>query len=121
MNNVDVDLSFVRLPEAALMFPAPPTTGEDFDICRFRNPGNVTREFEERAEKLGFPIRFHDLRASHETALLDSGVPDHTVDARCGHDPAVLLRSYARRTKKADESAAVAIRGLSKGVLDSVR
>jgi hypothetical protein len=24
------------------------------------------------------------------------------VAARCGHDPAVMLRSYAKRTKKAD-------------------
>jgi hypothetical protein len=30
--------------------------------------------------------------------LLDAGVPVHVVAARCGHDPAVLLRSYAKRT-----------------------
>jgi hypothetical protein len=36
---------------------------------------------------------------------------------RCGHDPAVLLRFYAKRTRKADESAAGAIAALSKGVL----
>ena len=32
-------------------------------------------------------------------------------------DPAVLLRSYAKRTKKADTSAAAIIGALSKGVL----
>jgi hypothetical protein len=57
------------------------------------------------------------LRGSHETALLDAGVPVHVVAARCGHDPAVLLRSYAKRTKKADTSAAAVIGTLSKGVL----
>ena len=57
--------------------------------------------------KLGLPVRFHDLRGSHETMLLDAGVPLHVVAARCGHTPAVLLRSYAKRTRKADTSAAV--------------
>jgi hypothetical protein len=39
------------------------------------------------------------------------------VAARCGHDPAVLLRNYAKRTKKADTSAANVIGGLSKVIL----
>jgi integrase len=65
-----------------------------------------------------FPgIRFHDLRGSHETALLDAGVPVHVVAARCGHDAATLLRSYAKRTKRADASAAAVIANMSKGVL----
>jgi len=34
------------------------------------------------------------------------GAPVHVVAARCGHDPAVLLRSYAERTKKSATSAA---------------
>jgi integrase len=59
---------------------------------------------------------FHGLRGTHET-LLDAGVPVHVVAARCGHDPAVLLRTYARRTKKADTSAAAVIGALAKGVL----
>ena len=68
--------------------------------------------------KLGFPeLRFHDLRGSHETLLLDAGVPVHVVAARCGHDPAVLLRSYAKRTRKADTSAAAVIGALAKNVL----
>jgi integrase len=58
-----------------------------------------------------------ELLGTHETMLLDAGVPVHVVAARCGHDPAVLLRSYAKRTKKADTSAPVVIGALSKGVL----
>jgi integrase len=74
--------------------------------------------FKHRAVKLGFPtLRFHDLRGSHETCLLDAGVPVHVVAARCGHDPAVLLRAYARRTKKADDTAAAVVGTLMKGVL----
>jgi len=49
--------------------------------------------------------------------LLDRGVPVHVVAARCGHDPAILLRNYAKRTRRADTSAAAVIGSLSKGVL----
>jgi integrase len=113
-----IDLSLVRLPSDGLMFPSPPTAGEDFSFTKLRGPENVTKEFMRKARKLGFPkLRFHDLRGSHETILLDSGVPVHVVAARCGHDPAVLLRTYAKRTKKADTSAAAVIGALSKGIL----
>jgi integrase len=106
----------VKLPETALMFPSP--RGERFDYRRLRDAHAVTRQFVRRARKLGFPkLRFHDLRGSHETLLLDAGVPVHVVAARCGHDPAVLLRTYAKRTRKADTSAAETIGKLSKGIL----
>jgi integrase len=113
-----VDLSLVKLPDDALVFPNPPGPGADFSFTALRMPGNVTKEFGRRAHKLGFAdLRFHDLRGTHETLLLDAGVPVHVVAARCGHDPAVLLRSYAKRTKKADTSAAAVIGTLSKGIL----
>jgi integrase len=113
-----VDLSLVKLPADALIFPSP--AGPDFDFARLRDAHAVTRLFVRRAGKLGFPgLRFHDLRGTHETMLLDAGVPVHVVAARCGHDPAVLLRTYARRTRKADSSAAEAIGKLSKSILAS--
>jgi integrase len=113
-----VDLSLVKLPADALMFPAPPVAGEAFDFARLRNPKSVTKETRKRFRKLGFAtLRFHDLRASHDTALLDAHVPVHTVAARSGHDAGVLLRNYAKRTKTADTSAAAVIGELSKGIL----
>jgi integrase len=57
------------------------------------------------------------LRGTHETLMLDAGAPVHVVAARCGHDPAVLLRSYAKRTRKADTSAAAVWSAVSKGIL----
>lgn len=42
-----------------------------------------------------FAPRFHDLRHSHATWLLEAGQPVHRVAARLGHDPAVLMRVYA--------------------------
>jgi integrase len=111
-----VDFSLVRLPEGALIFPSPASA--DFDFTRPRDPHAITRGFVRHARKLGFKrLRFHDLRGSHETALLDAGVPVHVVAERCGHDPAVLLRNYAKRTRKADTSAAAVIGNLSKGIL----
>ena len=117
-DGVTVDLSLVKLPDDALVFPNPPESGEDFSFTKLRNPDNTTKEFIRRARKLGFPgLRFHDLRGTHETLLLDAGVPVHVVAARCGHDPAVLLRSYAKRTRKADTSAAAVIGALSREIL----
>jgi integrase len=80
------------------MFPSPV---EPFSCTRLRHGKSVTKEARRRFRKLGFAtLRFHDLRVSHETALLDAGVPVHVVAARCGHDPAVLLRNYAKRTAR---------------------
>jgi integrase len=110
-----VDFSLVKLPDGALMFPSP--SGSRFDFRKPRDPLAVTRGFVRRARKLGFPqLRFHDLRGSHETLLLDQGVGIHVVAGRCGHDPAVLLRSYAKRTKKADTSAAAVIGAISRNL-----
>jgi integrase len=117
-DGVAVNLSLVRLSDNALMFPSPPAPGEDFSFNKLRDPDYLTKAFARRARALGFPdLRFHDLRGTHETLLLDAGVPVHVVAARCGHDPAVLLRAYAKRTHKADTSAAAVIGALSKGVL----
>jgi integrase len=119
-DGVEVDLSLVNLPEESLMFPNLLPGPQGISLTSLRTPGNVTKEFLRRAKLLGFPdLRLHDLRGTHETLLLDAGVPVHVVAARCGHDPAVLLRSYAKRSKKADTSAAAVIGALSKGVLRS--
>lgn len=112
-----VDLSLIQLPAGALMFPSPPQEG-DFDFTRLRNPHSVTKETRRRFRKLGFTtLRFHDLRGSHGTALLDAGVPVHVVAERLGHDPAMLLRAYAKRNRKSDRAAAAVIGELAKGVL----
>jgi hypothetical protein len=101
----------VKLPEDALAFPEVGT------LTKIRSPDSVTNSFIIRARKLGFPIHIHDLGASHSTARLDRGVPLHVVAKRIGDDPATLLRSYAKSTKKADANAAEAIAALMKGVL----
>jgi integrase len=114
-DSASVDLSLVKLlvklPEDALVFPKP------FTLSEPRRPRNMAKEFVRKARKLGFKkLRFHGLRGSHETMLLDAGVPIHVV-ARCGHDPATLLRNYAKRTKRADTSAASVIGNISRTIL----
>lgn len=116
----EVDLSLIRLPAKALMFPGVPETGAEFDVTVPRNPRNFSKEFARRAGLLGFgATRFHDLRGIHSTALLDSGIPVHTVAQRIGDDPAVLLRNYVKRqrTKAADASLSDAIGALAAGFL----
>lgn len=114
-DGVAVDLSLIKLPADALMFPSFYT--RDFDLTRPRECNGLTKQFEKHAHEMFPGLRFHDLRGSHETALLDAGVPVHVVAARCGHDPATLLRSYAKRTKRADASAANVIAAMTRGVL----
>jgi integrase len=115
-DGAQVDLSLIKLPEGALMFPSP--SGREVDLTKLRNTNRITDRFQTHARKFYPGLRFHDLRGSHETALLDAGVPVHVVAARCGHDPATLLRSYAKRTKKADTSAADIIASMTKALND---
>jgi len=71
------------------------------------------------ARKLALPSCGSTISAQRmKTLLLDAGVPVHVVLPRAaGHDAAVLLRVYAKRTRKADTSAAAIIGALSKNVL----
>lgn len=114
-DGVKVDLSLVKFPEGALIFPS---FADDFDLTKLRDGRAMSREFARQARRRGFKgLTFKDLRSSHETILLDRGVPVHVVAKRCGHDPAVLLRAYAKRTKKADTSAAEIIETMSGSAL----
>jgi integrase len=117
--SAQVDLSLVKLPSDALVFPSLwPAAGARVSFTKPRDPGNVTHKFMARAVKLGFPgMRFHDLRGSHVTIQLNAGVPLHVVAERCGHDPTVMLRAYAKYTKQADTLAAAVMSEVAKGLL----
>lgn len=53
------------------------------------------------------PIRFHDLRHSHATALIEAGVDLVTVQKRMGHsDVSILMNTYVHSTKKSRQEAA---------------
>jgi integrase len=97
-----------------------PERGEDFDFTKPRNPRAFSKVFARRAERIGFGrIRFHDLRGIHATALLDAGIPPHTVAQRIGDDPTTVLRAYVKRkrSKAADQSVVSAITTIAAGFL----
>jgi integrase len=99
------DLRLIRLPEGALIFPGSPAEG--FDFTTPRNPNTVTNTFHKVVKRLGFPkLRFHDLRGTAITRMLSAGVPPHIVAKRHGHDPAIMLRSYAKALPQDDRAAA---------------
>lgn len=121
-DGADVDLSLVRLPDDALIFPGSPPAGQDFSFTRPRDPSAFSKRFRAAADALGFlGFEFHHLRGTHATLLLDKGVPVHVVAERIGDDPAVLLRNYAKRKRKqtADTSVASVINAISAGILGS--
>ena len=100
------------------MFPRWPSVGKSFSFTEIREPRATTKQFVRIATALGFPgLRFHDLRGTHATLLLNAGVPAHVVAERCGHDTTVLWSNYAKMTKSANTSAADVIGALAKGAL----
>ena len=112
-DGVAVDLSLVKLPADALMFPSP--IGSEIDLAQPRDPHAVTRTFCHRAVRLGFKgLRFHDLRGSHATQLLRQRMPIDVVARRLGHDPAVMMRSYAKALSSDDEATRQALSAITR-------
>jgi integrase len=117
-NGDEVNLSLIKLPADWLMFPAAPASGRDFDFARPRNPWAVSQNFGQRAKRLGFAgFSLHMLRHTHSTMLLDKGQPVHRVAARIGDDPAILLRVYAKLTKKKDTKMSEVVNALGTLIL----
>jgi integrase len=69
--------------------------------------GERWRRLRERAGLDG--LRFHDLRGTYATLALAAGVPAKALADVLGHDPAVLLRSYAGPIENGREAIASAI------------
>jgi integrase len=112
-----VDLGLIRLPEGSLIFPGSPK-GSGFSCTTPRNPSSATNVFHKIAKKLGFvTLRFHDLRGTSITRMLSAGIPPHIVAKRHGHDPAVMLRAYAKALPQDDAAAAKIMSAELKGVL----
>jgi integrase len=108
-DGVDVNLSMIKLPEGALVFPADLTAASP-TFTKTRIPRDTSKNLRRIARKLGFArMRFHNLRHSHSTILLDAGVPLHRVAARIGDDPATLLRTYAQLTKAKNDKMTDAV------------
>jgi integrase len=70
-------------------------------------PDFVSKGFLRAQTGLGLPrLKLHEIRHSHATILLRSGVPVHIVSKRLGHkDPSVTLNVYADVIPDDDTSA----------------
>jgi integrase len=103
-DGADVDLSLIKLPKDALMFPAPPAPDKDISLVNPRDPRGFTKQFRlrcrqiKRGETTTFEgTKFHVLRGVHATALLDAGMPVNRVAELIGDDPMTVLRVYAKK------------------------
>jgi integrase len=78
------------------------------------HPRNLLREFRELLQSAGLPrIRFHDLRHTHATILLNQGVAVNVVSRRLGHSRAsITLDVYTHLIPEKDTEAAVLIEQL---------
>lgn len=70
------------------------------------SPSTLTFAFNNFTEKHSFNVSFHGLRHSAAILMLTSGVDVKTAASRLGHDPSLLLRTYAHYVPSADRQAA---------------
>jgi integrase len=71
------------------------------------DPNRLRERFQAIVKALGLPpVRFHDLRHAAARYLLDRGIPVNVVARQLGHDPRVLLSTYAHEVDEASRRAA---------------
>jgi len=72
------------------------------------DPGEVSKGFAALVRQIGLPpIRFHDLRHTHATALMRAGVPPKVVSERLGHSSVgITLNTYSHVMPGMQEDAA---------------
>ena len=116
LGTIEVTTLRSLLPIDALIFPASPT-----DPAKARRHGPISKGFAATAAKLGFQgLRFHDLRHTHATLLLQAGVPVAAVSARLGHaNAAITLGIYSHATVDAEAEAAQKAGALLSAVLQA--
>lgn len=90
-------------------------TDSNLVICREDgkpyHPDSITTKWSRFIRKNNLKhIRFHDLRHTNATMMIEAGVDYKTVKDRMGHsDVSTTLNIYTHRTKKTDENAAMKI------------
>jgi len=71
------------------------------------DPDQLSKAFLRLVKRLGFRCRFHDLRHSHATHLLKSGVHPKVASERLGHASiAITLDTYSHVLPGLQEDAA---------------
>jgi integrase len=100
-----------KLPEDALVFPAPLKGGH-------QSPRAFSKEWADVAESIGMPeVTFQALRHTHASQLIDAGVDIVTISKRLGHaSPNITLKVYAHLFRKDDSKASDAINAALAGL-----
>jgi integrase len=99
-----VALGAGKLPDGALVFPAPLKAGS-------QSPRAFSKEWADVAASIGMPeVTFQALRHTHGSQLIDAGVDIVTISKRLGHaSPNITLKVYAHLFRKDDSKASDAI------------
>lgn len=105
-----VALGLGKLPDNALVFPAAEGGPQA--------PQSLSKAWRRAADDIGLKgIRFHALRHSHASMLVDAGVDIVTISRRLGHaSPAVTLTVYSHLFRQRDDKAANAINNALSGI-----
>jgi len=83
----------------------------------------VSRAFKRILREVGLPdLRFHDLRHTSISILLDNGTPVNTVQSRAGHSKAsVTTDIYGHAMARSQETAARMIEEIVKPLTNELR
>jgi integrase len=105
-----VALGLGKLPDDALVFPAAEGGPQA--------PQSLSKAWRRAADDIGLQgVRFHALRHSHTSMLVDAGVDIVTISRRLGHaSPNVTLAVYAHLFRQRDDKAANAINSALSGI-----
>jgi integrase len=100
-----------RLPDDALVFPAPLKGG-------YQSPRAFSKEWADVAGSIGMPeVTFQALRHTHASQLIDAGIDIVTISKRLGHaKPDITLRVYSHLFRKDDSKASDAINAALAGL-----
>jgi integrase len=74
------------------------------------DPNRLSREFKAAARRAGLPdVRFHDLRHTHATVLLQAKVPAEVVAERLGHSTPMVTLTISRHVARSEHTAAARV------------
>jgi len=99
--------------QAARLFVEMPMSNDDLAFSHVDgtpiHPDGLTKAFSKIARRVGLSLRLHDLRHSHATLMLKSGIHPKIVSERLGHATvAFTLDTYSHVVPGLQEAAALA-------------
>lgn len=101
-----------RVQQAEERLRAGPAYQDHGLVCQMEDgrphrPDQLTRAFTRLVKQLGLPVRFHDLRHSHITHLLQAGVHPKVAADRAGHSSvSITLDVYSHTVQGMGKEAA---------------